>query len=374
MTRTHLTASDFSATLLAACCLTLALLFFFEPRPALAQQQTPAVESQASASDPEVERGVQLYRQNDMEGAVKVLSAAVKKSKDDPTAWLYLGQALMWRGEMREALKANQRALKLAPNLAAAHAARALLFALMDNRREAESSARHALQLDSRNLEAHYVRGVLYLRAGAWLKAIEEADAIIRLNDSYAPAYSLKAQALIGVYERGVNILSEKQRGAFDHSIQTVSEVRAAQPRWLKEAAESLEKYLQLAPQAQRAEELRAQIEALRFYATLSSADPNQEGRIYQASELTQKAVITFKPEPSYTEEARRALVTGTVRLRAVLASDGTVKHILVLNSLPHGLTERAVAAARKIKFTPARVNGMPVSQGVLIEYNFNVF
>lgn len=60
--------------------------------------------------------------------------------------------------------------------------------------------------------------------------------------------------------------------------------------------------------------------------------------------------------------------------LRAVFAADGTVRHILVLAGLTEGLTERSVAAARRIKFVPATVNGVPVSVAVQLEYNFNLY
>jgi protein TonB len=89
---------------------------------------------------------------------------------------------------------------------------------------------------------------------------------------------------------------------------------------------------------------------------------------------VTIKPHILTRPEPQYTGEARNAGVEGTVVLRAVFAADGTVQHILVVRSLPHGLTEQAVAAARKIKFTPAIKDGRPVSQFIQIEYNFNLY
>jgi TonB family protein len=80
------------------------------------------------------------------------------------------------------------------------------------------------------------------------------------------------------------------------------------------------------------------------------------------------------KPEPDYTETARKNLVTGTVVLKAVFASDGTVKYILVVASLPDGLTAKAIEAARKIKFVPAMKDGHPVSMYMQLEYNFNLY
>jgi TonB family protein len=99
--------------------------------------------------------------------------------------------------------------------------------------------------------------------------------------------------------------------------------------------------------------------------------DPN---RIFSPREVTQKARILSKPEPIYTTEARQNNVSGTVILKVVLAADAVVRNIRVVSGLPFGLTERAVAAARQIKFAPAMRDGRPVAQLVVIEYNFNPY
>ena len=66
--------------------------------------------------------------------------------------------------------------------------------------------------------------------------------------------------------------------------------------------------------------------------------------------------------------------MVGTIVLRGVFASDATVKYILVIQALPAGLTERAVEAAKKIKFVPATLDGKPVSMLMQLEYNFNLY
>jgi TonB family protein len=96
--------------------------------------------------------------------------------------------------------------------------------------------------------------------------------------------------------------------------------------------------------------------------------------RPFKLSEVTQRAVITFKPEPGFTEEARRNGVTGTVRLRAILSASGEVRNVTTIKGLPDGLTEKAISAARQIKFRPAELNGRAVSQYVVLEYNFNIY
>jgi TonB family protein len=96
--------------------------------------------------------------------------------------------------------------------------------------------------------------------------------------------------------------------------------------------------------------------------------------RPFKPAEVSVRAVIISKPEPGFTEEARQQNVTGTVRLRAVLSASGEVTNISVVNSLPSGLTEKAIAAARQIKFRPAQKDGRAVSQYVTLEYNFNIY
>lgn len=96
--------------------------------------------------------------------------------------------------------------------------------------------------------------------------------------------------------------------------------------------------------------------------------------RIFRAKEVTSKAVLTYKPEPGYTEEARKNQTTGVVRISMVLASSGQVTNIKAIGSLPNGLTEKAITAAHQIKFTPAMKNGRPVSMYTTIEYVFNLY
>lgn len=50
------------------------------------------------------------------------------------------------------------------------------------------------------------------------------------------------------------------------------------------------------------------------------------------------------------------------------------VSTIQVIAGLSYGLTESAVEAAKKIKFTPATKDGKRVSMWLQLEYNFNLF
>lgn len=91
------------------------------------------------------------------------------------------------------------------------------------------------------------------------------------------------------------------------------------------------------------------------------------------AKEVQRKAVVVVKPDPMYTEEARQNRITGTVVLKVVLSSDGSVVNIRTVAGLPYGLTTRSIEAARKIKFVPAVKDGKFVSMFMQLAYDFNL-
>jgi len=96
--------------------------------------------------------------------------------------------------------------------------------------------------------------------------------------------------------------------------------------------------------------------------------------KIFSGKDVTSKARVLDKPEPTYTESARKNQITGTVVLRAVFSSSGSVTNIHAVSGLPDGLTERAIAAARQIRFVPATKDGRPVSMWMELQYNFNLY
>jgi TonB family protein len=103
-------------------------------------------------------------------------------------------------------------------------------------------------------------------------------------------------------------------------------------------------------------------------------ADADWSNRIFPGKEVEQRARLLAKPEPQYTEEARRNQITGTVMLRVVFSSVGHIEQIHAVQTLPFGLTEKAIAAARQIRFVPATKGGRPVSVWMQLEYTFNLY
>ena len=92
--------------------------------------------------------------------------------------------------------------------------------------------------------------------------------------------------------------------------------------------------------------------------------------RIYRKYETTQPAVIIDLPGPELTPEAIAGPELGEMIAEAVLRPSGEVDNIVLRGSLNHGMTARAIAAIKKIKFKPALLEGKPVSQRILIKYS----
>jgi TonB family protein len=83
--------------------------------------------------------------------------------------------------------------------------------------------------------------------------------------------------------------------------------------------------------------------------------------------------VAIERVEPSYTEEARKARISGIVILEAVIGRDGLVKDVSVLKPLPFGLDQSAVDALKQWKFKPGTLDGKPVDVIFNLTMNFRL-
>lgn len=105
--------------------------------------------------------------------------------------------------------------------------------------------------------------------------------------------------------------------------------------------------------------------------STSSEIDNN---KTFSGNEVDSRVKILSKPEPTYTDIARKNQVNGIVVLRAIFSSAGTVTNIHVVSGLADGLSEQAISAAKQIKFVPAMKDGHPVSMWMELRYNFDLY
>ena len=109
----------------------------------------------------------------------------------------------------------------------------------------------------------------------------------------------------------------------------------------------------------------------IRQSQALANAGPDYAS--YHKNPSFKQLRIISKPDAGYTEEARRNNVKGRVVLRVLFGATGEINRISVVNGLPSGLTERAIAAARLIKFEPAELDGKKVDYPLTVIYVFRL-
>jgi TonB family protein len=315
--------------------------------------QTPVL-----SSTPEFSDLVKRLRAGRNTQVLDELNKAVNENGLNADAWYYLGIAYLQHNNFKQASKAFDRAKELQPGLAAStHAQLAYTLVLRNQLQRALAEVTKALDLDPTNVDALYTMAVIKLRNRARDEALKHADAIIASKPDLAEGHLLRSMALVGSNE---------------HTTSFQPETQPARLQRHQAALNALEQYLRLSSDPRAAQDWQEQLESLRFYVA------NDLGRgpleIYSGRDVTTKARIIEKTEPSYSETARTEQVAGTVLITCVLAADGTTQHVLVLQSLTHGLTEASIAATKRIKFEPAILNGRPVSTLMQFEYSFNLY
>ncbi len=91
------------------------------------------------------------------------------------------------------------------------------------------------------------------------------------------------------------------------------------------------------------------------------------------AASLTTPVDILSKPRPAYTAEARALGVEGEVLVEVVFEAGATVRVVRLVKGLGHGLDENALAAAREIRFRPARRAGIATDSTAIVHISFQL-
>ena len=349
-----------TATILLCCFFSLLV----GSRSSIFAQQPPQVN--------EKEQGIELYRKGAFSEAVVALKVAVKKQQSDSDAWYYLGLSLHRAGEINDARKAIEKAISLKPDFAPSYTAMAYMQLVDNDYKGAVKNAEMALALDPKNLESLYIAGVARLRENAAPEALARAEEILKIKPDYTKALLLKTEALMGMFtqERDKLIGSLGQRKENESSSDLDTELKK-RPYYslLKPASESLEAYLKLNPERFGQSFWSEQLEAIRFYARW--AESSDKSIAPMTRDL--RPTIRYREKARYTDAASDAGIRGTVALLVLFADDGTLKYVMVMQGLSHGLTEKSIEAARKIRFTPAMRDGKPISTIGSLEFTFHL-
>jgi TonB family protein len=83
--------------------------------------------------------------------------------------------------------------------------------------------------------------------------------------------------------------------------------------------------------------------------------------------------VALYRPEPEYSEEARKAKWQGSVLIHLDIDEHGLPCNVRVVQPLGLGLDEKAVEAVSRWRFKPGMKGGRPVVVGANIEVSFRL-
>ena len=101
---------------------------------------------------------------------------------------------------------------------------------------------------------------------------------------------------------------------------------------------------------------------------------PSPQGPgVYQVGGGVSQPVPVYRPDPEYTEAARKAKYQGVVILAIVVDENGNPRDISVVKPLGLGLDQKAVEAVEKWRFSPGMKDGHPVRVMAKIEVNFRL-
>ncbi len=99
---------------------------------------------------------------------------------------------------------------------------------------------------------------------------------------------------------------------------------------------------------------------------------PKEAPKRIRVGGQVQQASLINKVQPVYPPLAKQARISGTVRLQAVIAKDGSIIELQVLSGHPL-LQQAALDAVRQWKYRPTLLNGDPVEVVTTIDVIFTL-
>ncbi len=103
-----------------------------------------------------------------------------------------------------------------------------------------------------------------------------------------------------------------------------------------------------------------------------SAAPPPPPQKPIRVSSGVQSAKVIRKVNPTYPPIARQARIQGVVRLEAIIAKDGSIQNLRVIQGHPL-LVQSALQAVRQWRYAPTLLNDQPVEVITFIDVIFKL-
>ena len=268
---------------------------------------------------------------------------------------------MITEGVYAEALTILERAVTLRPNSAAAQYDLGLAQLKEKKYEDAITSNKKALELKPEWPDAYNNLGLAYAGLNRWQEAVTAYGEAVRLVPNYAGAlYNLgHAYLSLGQKPKTYEVIDKVKPLNWDLQARLWQEILAT----VRPASVVAAPSPTVSPPVQTSstETLLQPAPADSGQAT-TSADEECPSPFYRRSGVTQMALLKEPLQISYTADAVQNNVEGKIVLQFVVCSNGSVSDIRIDESLPFGLTERAIEAVKKVRFQPALLGTQTVS------------
>ncbi|HXJ39870.1 MAG TPA: energy transducer TonB [Bryobacteraceae bacterium] len=105
---------------------------------------------------------------------------------------------------------------------------------------------------------------------------------------------------------------------------------------------------------------------------TVKIAEPPPPTAPIRVSTSVQAALLTFGPKPAYPPLAKATRTQGSVRLQAVIATDGSIRDLHALSGHPL-LVRAAIETVSRWRYRPTLLNGQAVEVITEVDVNFTL-
>ncbi len=117
-------------------------------------------------------------------------------------------------------------------------------------------------------------------------------------------------------------------------------------------------------------------LQASEAYPKLEKTFKNEQGDVipWGGKDGVIAPRCSYMPNPSYTDEAREAKLSGDLILDAIITEQGEVEFQRVARGLPFNLNDQAIWTMGTWRCTPATKDGRPISSLVAFEVSFRLY
>jgi TonB family protein len=318
--------------------------------------------------------GLALWRQGKSDGAITAFRKQIEISPDDRYAHANLGRLYAEREQYSDAVVELEKAIVITPNNAIILASLSRAYLKLG---QAEKSKSLDEKLVSQNAPSAFsaegpvilsdIQGVDF---GPYLA---RAVLIVRRN-WYALIPEVARQGQPG----RVSVSFEISK---DGSVPRMQVTQGSGDDSLDKAAlaaiQSTVPFPPL-PQEFAGNHLALQLTFLYNQGTRSNGtkfvdDAQPEGGLFSVGGGVSAPTCIYCPDPPYSDEARKAKLSGTVVVQVVVDATGNVRDAKVVQPLGLGLDEKATETIRTWRFKPAMRNGSPVNVRMLVKVDFRL-